>query len=277
MYIQIVVIVICLIIILGLFVWQVNTPGTSIQSWWNQTQNKTIISNDEINIIKIKELLGNDSCLHRLLMIEIINSRVIEIGSEKITYDRMTDGMKELGKILVRFFGTNIAQRISSFMNRRNELLREYYLALRKMNCDNGNCTVESQEFKKSIIRPVFPDGSNIYSIDTIDITTITLRKLEDITREITDTIGAAFHIRDIDSTINKKRPIIHYQRLYNLLTMYDKEIINQAKSYSSHNYEISMNCSQSAFSITRHLSDEFNELGMEMQKKQDIIQVSHI
>jgi len=256
MYVQIAIIIICLLIAIGIF------------GYWYYLQNKGNTNTSEIHILKIKELLANDSHLHRLLMIEIINSKDTQtiMESEKITYNRMLDGMKDLGKILVISFGTNIAQRITTFMNKRNELLRDYYWSLRKMTCDNGNCTVESQEYKKSIIRPVFPNG-----IEAIDITTITLRKLEDITREITDTIGAAFHIRDIDSTLNKKRPIIHYQRLYNLITMYDKEVINQAKSYSSYNYDISMNCAQSAFDITQHLSDEFNQLSIEIIKKQQM------
>jgi len=114
---------------------------------------------------------------------------------------------------------------------------------------------------------------NNKISISLSDITTETLRKLEIITREISDNIAAVFHIKDIDETnlllspqqgnnsYNNKRPIIHYERLFNLMTMYNKELLNQAKLYASKQYDTSMNCSQSSLDITYHIGDEFNVL----------------
>lgn len=124
----------------------------------------------------------------------------------------------------------------------------------------------------RTIIKPIFPQSP---SIESLDITIITQRKLEAITREITDNIAASFHIRDVDQTSNKNRPIVHFQRLFNLITMYDKELINQAKSYASHHYDISMNCAQSASEITHHISDELIILMKESQQKSKIVSAS--
>lgn len=226
-------------------------------------------------------------------------------GSEIVTFSKMSNGMSVFGKSLIRSFGVAIAQRIATLMHKRNEILREYYWSMRNVVCHNGNCVhvIDVQEpisekqsdlggdefndinedksaekltsvandnllqskTSKTIIRPIFPQSQ---SIESLDITTITHRKLEAITREITDNIAASFHIRDVDQTLNKNRPIVHFQRLFNLITMYDKELINQAKSYASHHYDISMNCAQSALEITHHISDELTVLMKESQQK---------
>ena len=111
--------------------------------------------------------------------------------------------------------------------------------------------------------------GSGIHDtgageIRSLDITTITLRKLEGVAREISNNIAAAFYVRDVDYPKlqvpgNKyaKMPVTHYQRLFNLVTMYDKELLNQAKSYAAKQYDISMNCSQSSLEIAHHISEE--------------------
>lgn len=250
------------------------------------------------------------------------------LQSEAVTFSEMSNGMVLFGKSLIRSFGVTISQRIATLMNKRNEILREYYWSMRNFVCDNGNCYIlESlipnmsqiqainntsvpliqreiftrnnenrddfvdgvEDYDKSqnedqrlmdmreseiyadneTTRPVFPATNFLYNFsdptsknnEIINITTITQRKLEAITREITDNIAASFHIRDVDQTSNKNRPITHFQRVFNLLSMYDKELINQAKSYASLHYDISMNCAQSSLEITRHLSDEFNVL----------------
>jgi hypothetical protein len=135
--------------------------------------------------------------------------------------------------------------------------------------------TSNSSDKPKIIISPLTPGSTPIQSINSkdpaiwskLDITTITNRKLEAITREITDNIAASFQIRDVDQT-SHKRPLLHYQRFFNLLTMYDKELINQAKSYASHHYDISMNCAQSSLELTHHISDELNILMKESHQK---------
>lgn len=292
------------------------------------------------DIISIRDIMINDSHLHRLLMIEIINDKPIyhsqspnlpnrdsrilfsstkeynggstintplsdlnsseshnreaklhTHGSEVVTFNKMSGGMSLFGKSLIRSFGVAISQRIATLMHKRNEILREYYWSLRNVICDYGNCIqVKSTEFDpdefndSKDITDIKSDGPNSSEFNdnaiqgfnfgrsqaagTVDITVITQRKLEAITREITDNIAASFHIRDVDQTSNKNRPIVHFQRLFNLITMYDKELVNQAKSYASHHYDISMNCAQSASEITHHISDELTVLMKETQQK---------
>ena len=115
-----------------------------------------------------------------------------------------------------------------------------------------------SQEFKGQEFKGQEFRNNNF---DTLDITTITNRKLEAIAREITDSIATSFNIRDVDQTFSKRRPTQHYQRLYNLIVMYDKELLNQAKSYVSNNYKISMECNRSSIEIISHLYDELTIL----------------
>lgn len=277
------------------------------------------------DLASIRELLTNDSHLHRLLMIEIVRDKLpqspqdsstpqtdklnvdkinvhssgilvrsegvqSEISpSEAVTFSKMAAGMSLLGRALIRSFGVAIAQRIATLLHKRNEILRDYYGALRNMICQNGECFLDLNKTDdgEKITRPVFPpaflshEGSipysnhepgarNISKISSgiLDITTMTERKLEGLSREITDQVAASFHIRDVDQASSRNRPLLHFQRLFNLITMYDKELVNQAKSYAAHHYDISMNCAQSSLEITRHISDELGILMRESHER---------
>jgi hypothetical protein len=228
-----------------------------------------------------------------------IRSAEKETMSEEVTFNKMLAGITSFGNILVRSFGTAISQRISTLMHKRNEIIRDYYLAMRNVICHKNTCVLVSitepqlgkrssgsstgrdanavtsehslSKFEESTGRNFVSLGArSSQSIDTI--TEETGRKLEYITREITDNIATVFHIRDVDQTSDKKMPLIHYQRFYNLLNMYDKELINQAKAYASKNYDISMNCAQSSLELTHHISDEIILLIKESQQKnQDV------
>lgn len=243
------------------------------------------------DLISMRENIVNDSHLHRLLMIEIIHDKAetfsktelpnneqirnqhkgSSLPSEAVTFSKMATGITLFGKTLIRSFGVAIAQRIATLMHKRNEILRDYYWALRNMTCSDGECVVDlNDKHENKILRPVFPPAflSQEYKNGILDITTLTERKLEAITREITDQVAASFDIRDVDQSASRSRPIVHFQRLFNLITMYDKELVNQAKSYAAEHYDISMNCAQSSLEITQHISDEFGVLMKESTEK---------
>lgn len=363
--VQILIIVILIfltLIVIGMLFWLTPSQSLDVQSQSNNL-------NSDIKIIR--DVVTNDSYLHRLLMIETIsNSKTYSsegegdlidkmskcglngkawasvdeknihivvdaeckiregkpvvtekdsLGSEDVTFKKMSNGIQLLGRSLVRSFGGAISQRIASLMQQRNTIIRDYYRSMRDVVCHNGTCVhvidvppPNSDTKGSRIIRPLtstepffpsiaheetsdengikdFDPNSSVdqgISISSLDITTITLRKLETVTREIADNIAAAFHIRDVDYSNNDfetknsasqqtqiglefgipnrrstKRPIIHYERLFNLIIMYDKELLNQAKAYAAKQYDISMNCAQSSLEITHHITDELKIL----------------
>lgn len=317
--VQILIIVILIfltLIVIGVLFWP-----TSSQSLDGQLRSSNINSDGKI----IREVITNDSYLHRLLMIEIIssdkigssegdknsqcilnevpssecsikrNQDMVSLCSEDFTFKKMSNGIELLGRSLIRSFGGAMSQRIASLMQQRNIIIRNYYQSMRDVVCHNGTCVhvinVSSDDsdtkgsriirpltstepfFPSNIIDktpPIDPSNDERISISSLDITTITLLKLEAVTREIADNIAASFHIRDVDYSTNEfdanrksltKRPIIHYERLFNLIIMYDKELLNQAKSYAAKQYDISMNCAQSSLEITHHISDELTIL----------------
>lgn len=256
----VILLIVAAIIGVGVLLWSSKSSRTSADAG--------LQLNDDIRLIR--ETLINDSHLQRLLMIEIINDTEEEtdqISSEAITFMKISSGMTIFGKSMVRSFGVAIAQRIATLMQKRNEIIREYYRAMQSVVCQNGSCVhiVEDSD-EKTLDIPIFPPSS-----EHLDITVITHKKLETITREITDSIAISFQIRDVDSGSSKKRPLVHYQRLYNLITMYDKELINQAKSYAFRHYDISMNCAQSSIEISQHIGEEFHILMRESQLKSGI------
>lgn len=285
----IIMLIIVSVALLGGLFWAYNNSRNSHDSSIRSPQ----LNSD---LATIQEIMNNDSHLHRLLMIEIISDKTFpnnceirslvelystdlgsrtptndrgpivetqkEIMSEIVTFTKMSAGISSLGKSLVRSFGTAIAQRISTLMHKRNEIIRDYYLAMRNVVC-NGNTCIHISNTE------IHGGESVAKSSESLDaITNSISRRLESITREITDNIATSFHIRDVDQTSDKKRPLIHYQRFYNLLNMYDKELINQAKAYASRNYDISMNCAQSSLELTHHISDELMVLMKESQLK---------
>lgn len=274
MYTMVIVIVVgVLILFLGL-IW-IYTNSSSFS--------KDPVTQLGSDLSMIRDTLNNEAHLHRLLMIEVIHkepgdakktsagSTLTEMSpSEVITFSKMAAGTLILGKSLVRSFGATVAQRISTLMHKRNEILRDYYGTLRNMSCDSGQCTLNLQ--KEGVQRPVFPaavlEQDVLKSVPSgfLDITTLTERNLAGISREITDQVASSFQIRDVNQGMN--RPLLHFQRLFNLIAMYDKELVNQAKAYALHHYDISMNCAQSSLEITKHLSDELGILMRESSER---------
>lgn len=213
-----------------------------------------------------KQCVMNNCYLHRLLMIEIIasqtNSQINstredistpstpstanepgELDSDTLTFNKITSGVRQLGRSLIRTFGSTVSQRIMSLVLRRNTIMRDYYRFLSHIK--------NSSALRSHLSTEPRINGDDL-SLHFSETTATTLRKLESVTREIIDTIAASSQLKEI-------RPITHYQRLFNLLVMYDKELINQAKAYVCGQYDISMNCSQSSLEITVHIADELN------------------
>jgi hypothetical protein len=228
--------------------------------WYNDNENV-----EPTSYLEMKEILTYDAHLNRLLMIEIINNRQNDkLKSEIITFEKMNSNISSISKVLMDSFGSTITNKIITLFQRRNEILREYYMSMKNIICNENNCVhivnddSKPNNFPSTLFGLEIKDG---VSIESLDITTATNRKLEAIAREITDSIATSFNIRDVDQTFSKKRPTLHYQRLYNLIVMYDKELLNQAKSYTSNNYKISMDCGQSSLEIVSHLYDELSIL----------------
>jgi hypothetical protein len=226
-----------------------------------KSDNKQKTYDKDIN--NITNIMMNDSRLHRLLMIETLNYNKsikhlpnddimtndnIMINDEsksiEITYKKIISGIVSLGRSLNKYFGITISQKIIALMKQRNELLKEFYNKI-------------TDRFKND-------DEFDDYNLD---IVTLTSKKLENISRDIIDSISSSFNIRDVDTSSNKNRPLETYQRFYNLLTIYDKELLNQAKSYSIKNYDISINYSQSSLELTNHISDELWKLMLYKKK----------
>ena len=309
----IIILIFLTLVIVGILYWSTPKQSQDVPSYLDsdiRNVRDVIIKDSYLHRLLMIEIINNNKKSEGSNNIEIpkmfdaisipINKAEIYLDSESITFRKISNNIDLFGRSLVRSFGGTISQRITMLMHQRNIIIKDYYKAMRDVVCSNGSCvhvTNDTGDTPKCIIRPVTSTDNifinkisigssevnsneilqcplnNKISISLSDITTETLRKLEIITREISDNIASVFHIKDIDETnlllmsqqgnnsSNNKRPIIHYERLFNLMTMYNKELLNQAKSYASKHYDISMNCSQSSLDITYHISDEFNIL----------------
>lgn len=276
-YMQIIIIMIfMIIIILGImiFVFVKNQPPDDVtpSDYFN------------LDIKNIHDIMANDSYLHRLLMIEIINdineespSTISkENTSQIVTFAKISSGVEILRKILVKCFGNTVSQKIASLMEKRNAILRNYYqliapIKLNKLPLYNQVSLDFNENQEDELINSKeeeIPDVELNKNISITDITTLTLRKLENVTWEITDSLSSIFHVKDPNQGNNVKSPITHYQKLFNLIVMYDKELVNQAKSYAIRQYDISMNYAQSSIEITHYIGKELNILIKDMYQK---------
>ena len=225
--------------------------------------------NNTASTADIPNYFVNDCHLQRLLMVETLRSlstpsSILPIisstagttpTSELITADHMKKEITIFGKGLIPHFNTSAITSITALLHKRQTILHEYYRAMQAMICNKGACVLPSNGEQPP--RPIFPDP---LSSDSSDLTTLVQRRLAEISQEITDAIAATFNIHHKSSQTSNTSSTeqFQHQRLYNLLTIYDKSLVNQAKSYAAHDYDISMNSSQSALSIAQHINTEF-------------------
>jgi hypothetical protein len=236
-----------------------------------------IINNNNNNgpeeISGVSDYFTGDCHLQRLLMIETLRQNASQnnnvnkssstipsiipggnshIASEIITAGHIKREITNFGKALSQHFNNNVGQVITALLHKRHNILQEYYKTMYAMICNDNSCTLPSDDDSQPV-RAVFPDP---LSHDSSDITTLVQRRLNEIAREITDTLAAAVNIHH-KSIIPNNKEEFHHQRLYDLLIIYDRGLINQAKSYAAHDYDISMNSSQSSVGVARHIDNE--------------------
>ena len=169
---------------------------------------------------------------------------------QDITSSKMTSGAVLLGRILSSHIGTITSQKIATLMNRRNEILRNYYVHLsNESSCDALQGTHNSF---------MLGEGKDVHLL--------TQRNLESISREITDSLASVAMTGEEDQTSYEKRPVARFQKLHNFICMYDKELINQARSYSVCRYDISINCSQSTMDISSKIGEELSHILREIK-----------
>lgn len=238
----------------------------------NNDKNSTTVDED---LYRVQEYFIGDNNLQRMLMIEILTSTrqytnyntlgtkdIIDYTSSKsddsllansqsvpenITYNRILISLKKLSICLTRYLGGVLSKRLILLLQRRHEILRDFYVKL------NKNLSLKDSRSKSTVW-----DSENCS-----DIATDTLSKLKNISEIM---------IADIKSVICNNRDIsyynIHYRHLLDLFNMYDIEILNQAKSYNIGDYNISLNNFNGSKVIAQHISDELKTILKYNQKQ---------
>lgn len=219
----------------------------------------------DIDIKNIKDMVFATCYFQRLLMIEILhNKRIIkpkkpetpEIDisdpdilesqfkesskndAEEITVDRILNNIETLRKLLIRPFGGSAAQKISTFLIEKNTIIRKFYHSIQMLSLNSENVDVT----------------------ETLNnMATATQKTLDKISHQICDQMGINLSDQKID--YDKKVPVINNKKFYNILSMYDSELLNQAKTYATKNYVTSLNHSQSLLEISYHLSNQLSSL----------------
>jgi hypothetical protein len=131
---------------------------------------------------------------------------------------------------------------------------------------DLNDTNVSMSSTPRKYAKTINPYEIHGHKTNKCDPTALVLEQLEIIAQNMVDAVATAFHIIDIDKlvvsddSISKidKDMLVHYERLFNLMVMYDREIINQGRSYAASKYDTSMNCSKSAIDLSRYIGYEF-------------------
>jgi hypothetical protein len=237
MYSILILVVLVAVVIIALAVWAKILPTPSPKA--------PSVGSPDFKIVRTTIL--NDAHLQRLLMIEIIRSS--QSPTVPITFDKIEGGIATLNKSLVKFLGGASAQTITNLMRARAQTIRTYYEAMQNVVCTDDVCLYIKDSDEAPIVKPIAissdkPDPNNL----THEVNT----NLAQIRVQIIGAMANSTHLATLP---------IKLDRMANLITMYDQEIINQARAYASHQYDISMNCHQSVIEIANHLGAEFNTI----------------
>jgi len=236
----IIVLVVCIIIIIGVAFW-IN----GFQPLLQPTPSPPRIP-PEFKIVR--DAFQSDASLHRLLMIEIINSdstkaketitsMIIDPASTLMTFQKIKDTISIIEQSIVRFLGGTTSRTIGELLINRAEIIRNYYRSIKDIRCNGSGC------------------------LDNITSQSIH-RDLSIITDNIIDAITQSSHLIKTSTRLD---------RLLNLMNIYDQELINQARSYAANEHEISLRCSNSITEIATNLGLEFNYL---MKESHDVLQI---
>lgn len=189
--------------------------------------NNTLMTTD---LQTVQDTIANDSYLHRLMMVEIMNNSdnsgsgnmlksyvhdysisakpiSDNCSPDKITYLKMVDGMVAFGVALIRTFGETISQRITTLFHKRNEIIRNYYKQLKSTNLKYisnlsnapsvANQLSKKQQFDEKIEKYVSTDTpDNIFNNDNSSMMTNVLNNLGRLNDDIVDNISGLFQIR---------------------------------------------------------------------------------
>lgn len=231
MYFLFVLLVMLIVIFISVGIWSNNSAAGN---------EKKLAINNQHGIIS--DIIMTDCYLQRLLMIEILTSTEKDAAeSENVTFEKLSQGIKLFGDIMIKKFGGATAQRITTLISQRNKIIRDYYKSIKNADINLVSQIPEDNLF----IAKLVPDNGDNSSLDS---NFVTMRKLQALTKEI---------IELISMSKLEKNHVECYEKLYNIICMYDKELIGQAKTYSSKQYEISFNCGQSSLKIAQYIAKE--------------------
>lgn len=227
-----------------------------------------LYSRNEVNsctedeIKNIKDIMFSTCFFQRVLMVEVLsgqNSLIVNekdekdendilfgstrktSESEEITMQKISVNIENMRKLLVRPFGGSAAKKISNLLLEKNKIVQEFYESVKLLSSNN-------QEILKHDLTKTIDNISNQ-----------TIKKLDKTSHQICDQMG--INISDQNEDYDKKSPILNNKKFYSLMSMYDLELLNQAKTYGSKNFATSLNHSQSLLEISYHLSNELATL----------------
>ena len=208
-----------------------------------------------------REAMVTQSYLHRVLMIESINEKAnsLDEKSNTVTYKKILKCDKILGRSLVTYLGNSAAEKVARLMAKRNRIMKTYYNTMKTSSCFDGYC-VDTTKVDMSTLTDV---TTNEETYEKNDINNYTLRRLERVSREITDVIASSLNAKNSEHHANSSHNIIQYTQLFNLLSLYHRELINQTKAYVSKEYDISMNAIQSIVELSNAIVNEFENICM--------------
>lgn len=202
---------------------------------------------------------------HRSLLLETIGN----FQNRDITYKNIIKIDKKFRPYLISKYGLTISNNIISLLERKDEIIAEYYLDLSQSYCKDSLCVKsvrnkdmgETKDFK--ILESVKNKIGDNFTVDNFflqyGIKTIegTKSNLDEINKQIITLMR--FEKKSQDKLV-KKFEI--------LLELYDQEILNQAKTYVFNDFENSTNhnngCHEVSYKLASQLSKIINKKKIE-------------
>lgn len=178
---------------------------------------------------------------HRNLLLETIG----QFKNRDQTYQDMIKIVRQLRPFLISKYGLTVSNNIVSLLEEKDQLISVFYLNISKSYCSESIC-VKSEVVEKK-------DGNTLDSFITQYATEI----MEDIKKELDKLNSKITELlkfeKELEEEMTKKYEI--------LLSLYDQEIINQAKAYIFKDFENSMNHSRGSYEVSYNLADQLSKI----------------
>lgn len=177
---------------------------------------------------------------HRNLLLETIG----QFKNREQTYQDMIKIVRQLRPFLISKYGLTVSNNIVSLLEEKDQIISVFYTNISKSYCSEGICVKGEIDDKSNKTLDSFISQYAMELMDEVK------KELDRLNSKITNLLKFE---KELEEEMSKKYEI--------LLSLYDQEVINQAKAYIFKDFENSMNHSRGSYEVSYNLADQLSKI----------------